>query len=205
MPPGPALAVALAEVDPAGVPNGAIVDLMVAQSRQLAHDQARLWAVINEVLHRRPFTPVEQVHRSEFPELFAADEVRAAVTWTRRAAEGETDLAFVLAEHLPLVLCAVSEGAIDRGRAVVFARHLADLTVEQATAICRALLPVAPRLTTGQLSTRRVDCSPRASPAAAPSTSTATDPAAAPSNCRSPTPTCTASPATPPRAGRGPG
>jgi hypothetical protein len=39
-------------------------------------------------------------------------------------------------ERLPLVHHALASGGIDRGKAVVFARHLDGLPAEQATTIC---------------------------------------------------------------------
>jgi hypothetical protein len=154
MPPGPPLAAVLAELEPALVPNDDVVDALIAGSRQLAHCQAQVFALMNEVLHRLPFAGPGEVRRGDGPGQFAADEVRAALAWTRRAAERETDLAFVLVTFLPLVQEALSEGRIDRGKAVVFAEHLAYLTAEQAEAICRRLLPVAGGLTPWQLGER---------------------------------------------------
>ena len=49
MPAGPELAAVLAGVDLAGVPNGRLVEVLRAQARQLAHEQARLLACLVEV------------------------------------------------------------------------------------------------------------------------------------------------------------
>ncbi|MBP2368369.1 HNH endonuclease signature motif containing protein [Pseudonocardia parietis] len=152
--PGPELATTLAGLDLDRVPNDDIGDVLVAQSRQLAHEQARMFATMAEVVCRRPFAGPLEVRRADTPELYGADEVRAALAWTRRAAESETDLAFVLVHALPQVQAALSQGHIDRGKARVFAQHLGDLPADQIAAVCAAVLPHAPRLTTGQIAER---------------------------------------------------
>ncbi|MBP2368907.1 DUF222 domain-containing protein [Pseudonocardia parietis] len=152
--PGPELATTLAGLDLDRVPNDDIGDVLVAQSRQLAHEQARMFATMAEVVCRRPFAGPLEVRRADTPELYGADEVRAALAWTRRAAESETDLAFVLVYALPQVQAALLQGHIDRGKARVFAQHLGDLPADQIAAVCAAVLPHAPRLTTGQIAER---------------------------------------------------
>lgn len=153
-PPGPELARMLSAVDAVTVPNDDIVDVLEAWSRQLAYDQARLFEAMTEVICRRPFAAPLEIRREDHPDQYGADEVRAALCWTRRHAEGETHLAYTLTRVLPLVQQALLEGRIDRGRAWVFAHHLVDLSPEQITAVCAALLPFAPRLTTGQIAER---------------------------------------------------
>lgn len=122
MPPGPELSALLAGLNLATVCNDDIVEVMIAQSRQVAYEQARLFAAMNEVIHCRPFAGPSEVRRGEAPEQYGADEVRAGLSWTRRAAEFETDLAFVLLSHLPLVQAALLAGQIDRPKACAFAR-----------------------------------------------------------------------------------
>ncbi|MBC3192577.1 DUF222 domain-containing protein [Pseudonocardia sp. C8] len=154
LPVGPGLAAALAGLDLARVPNDDIVDVLLAQSRQLAHEQARMLAALAEVVYRRPFAGPGQIHRGETPEPYAADEVRAALAWTRRAAEAETDLAVALVHDLPQVWTALDQGRIDRGKATVFATHLAGLPTTLRERVCTEVLPHAPRLTTGQIAER---------------------------------------------------
>jgi hypothetical protein len=154
MSPGPGLAAALDTLEHRRVPNDEIVEVLEAQSRQLAHEQARMFAVMNEVLHRLPAGGPGAVRRGSGPAPYAADEVRAALVWSRRSADRETDLAFALVVGLPAVQEALSEGRIDRGKAVVFADHLADLTPEQAASICGRVLPVAGGLTPWQIADR---------------------------------------------------
>ncbi len=150
LPPGPELAAVLARVDHRAAPTDDLVTVLEAHSRQLAHEQARMFSVMNEVLHRIPGT----TRRSPVPVPFAADEVRAALAWSRRFADRETDLAFALVVGLPLVQAALLAGRIDRGKAVVFADHLLNLSEEQAGAICRRVLPAAPGLTPWQIAER---------------------------------------------------
>ncbi len=154
MPPGPRLAAALSGLVVDLVPNDEIVEVMEAQSRQLAHEQARMFSVMNEVLHRLPAAVPGVVRRGSRPGQFAADEVRAALVWSRRHADRETDLAFALVVVLPQVQETLLAGRIDRGKAAVFAEHLVDLSVEQAEAICGRVLPAAPGLTPWQIADR---------------------------------------------------
>ena len=49
LPPGPELGVLLAGIDVSRVPNGRILEVLRAESRQLAHQQARLFAAMAEV------------------------------------------------------------------------------------------------------------------------------------------------------------
>ncbi|MQA15008.1 MAG: DUF222 domain-containing protein [Pseudonocardiaceae bacterium] len=126
----------------------------MAQSRQVAYEQARLFAAMNEVIHCEPFAGESEVRRGQVPDEYCADEVRAALSWTRRAAGNETGLAFTLLRTLPLVHAALLAGHIDRSKACVFARHLGDLTPEQIEVMCREVLPRAGRWTTGQIAAR---------------------------------------------------
>ncbi|MBO0851567.1 MAG: DUF222 domain-containing protein, partial [Pseudonocardia sp.] len=150
LPPGPELAA----VDLSEVPNGEIVAVLEARSRQRAHEEAQFLAVVAEVGRRDPDAGLHEVARLCEPARFGADETRCALAWTRRAAEAEHDLAEVLTARLPLVFAALDAGEIDRPKARVFCDHLVDLPVPDIERICGALLPVSGRLTTGQLGVR---------------------------------------------------
>ena len=154
MPAGPRLAAALARIDSARVPNNDLLALLVAQSRQAAHEAARLLGVIAEINRAVPTFDDAAVARLDRPVSHAADEVRAALAWSRRAADRECDLAEQLVHDLPQVYAAFLAGEIDRSKVRVFADHLAGLTQEQIATICQVLLPVAARLTPGQLVVR---------------------------------------------------
>ena len=154
IPPGPLLAVALARIDATRVQNNDLLALLAAQSRQASHESARLLGVIAEVGRAVPTFDDGAVDRLDRPVPHGADEVRAALAWSRRAADRECDLAEQVVHDLPQVYAAFLAGDIDRSRARVFAEHLAGLTQAQIATVCDALLPVAGRLTPGRLVVR---------------------------------------------------
>jgi hypothetical protein len=86
----------------------------------------------------------------------ASGEIAAALTLTSTAADRELSFADTVVTRLPQVFAALSAGLIDRPKAWVFADHLEDLLAERIAAICSVLVPMAPRLTIGQLRTRLV-------------------------------------------------
>jgi hypothetical protein len=152
--PGPELSAALAALDPAEVPGDQLVEVLRAQARQCAHEQARLWATMVEVGLADPSGGDDPAMRTGTVADWAPGEIAAALTWTYRTSDWELGLADVVVRHLPDVFAALSAGLIDRGKAVVFAQHLDPahgLTAAQTEAILARLLPVAPRLTTSQL------------------------------------------------------
>ncbi|SFN12956.1 protein of unknown function [Pseudonocardia ammonioxydans] len=154
MPPGPDLAAVLAAIDLTQVCNDDIDEVMLAHHRQLAHHQAHMFAAISEVVHRRPFAGKMEIRRGALPDQYGSDEIRFALAWNRRAAEYEMSLAVTLVSDLPQVQAFLCQGRIDRTKARVFAQHLADLPAAQRAAICEAVLPHAPKLTTGQIGER---------------------------------------------------
>jgi hypothetical protein len=153
MPPGPELAAALAGLEPARIPNAQIVDVLRAQARQLAHEQARLLKCLLEVGRADPHD-LHGARRLPAPGEWAGGEIAAALTLTGVAADRELDFAETLITRLPLVHAALSVGSIDRAKAWVFADHLQDTTAAQSAVICAALVPLASGLTTGQLRAR---------------------------------------------------
>ncbi|MGH3721873.1 MAG: DUF222 domain-containing protein [Pseudonocardiaceae bacterium] len=82
---------------------------------------------------------------------FSADEVRAALVLTRRAADAQFWLAYDLLTRLPAVHAAMGAGVLDEPRARVLSEWTTELHPEVARAVCDELVPRAPRLTTGQL------------------------------------------------------
>src|SRR5690242_8296419 len=154
MAPGPLLAAALARIDPVRVPNNDLLTVLAAQYRQANHEAARLLGVIAEIGRAVPTFDDAAVDRLDHPVPHAADEVRAALAWSRRAADRECDLAEQLVHDLPQVYAAFLAGEIDRSKVRVFADHLAGLTQAQIATVCEVLLPVAGRLTPGQLVVR---------------------------------------------------
>ena len=152
--PGSALGAALAAVDPARVPNNYLPELLAAQSRQSAHEAARMLGVLAEVGRARPTVDDAAVDRLAHPYLHSADEVRAELAWSRRAADAETCFAEQVVFELPAVHAAFLAGEIDRPKVRVFAQHCCGLTPAQITVVCARLVAVAGRLTPGQLAVR---------------------------------------------------
>lgn len=149
MPPGPALAGVLSELDLAQLTGFDCVQVLKAQYRQLSHERARLMVAMVEVgLHSAAGDDLTRMAR---PDEFSADEIRAALVLTRRAAEAQFSLAHDVLTRLPAAHSAMEAGMLDEPRARVFSEWTAELSPEQARAVCAALLPRAQRLTTGQL------------------------------------------------------
>ena len=125
-------------------------EVLKAQYRQLNHDTARLMVTMVEA-GLRALGPDDQPRRLAEPDEFSADETRAALVWSRRAAESRFWLAYDLLTRLPAVHAALAAGVIDEPRARALSEWTADLTDEQARLICQRLLPEAPGLVTGRL------------------------------------------------------
>jgi hypothetical protein len=154
MAPGPELGVLLAGIDISVLTGSEAVEVLRARARQLSHDQARLLATMVEVGLCDPDAHDGEVARLSEPPAYAADEIRAALAWTRRAADRELNFAEALVLRMPAVFTALETGRIDRSKAWVFADLCADLTPEQNEVVCTRLLPHAERLTTGELAAR---------------------------------------------------
>jgi hypothetical protein len=150
--PGPDLAMAMAGLDRRRLGGHDRVELLKARARQLAHDQAQLYADIHSVSEAigELFGP------GPLEEMFetTCSEVRTALTLTRRAAEVQVDLAFQLGERLPQVGEALNAGSIDLPRARVICDQTVHLTRGSAQSVADSVLLAAPELTTGQLRAR---------------------------------------------------
>jgi hypothetical protein len=151
-PTGPELGMRLALIDPRAATDEQLFDLLHAETRQLAYQQARTWAVLAEIATRDPmpnlppgtsWTP-EQIFES------AVDEVRAELRLTRRSARRELDHADAIASA-PRVMQALTSGAIDRTRAIILANGCFDLADEQHDALLDAVLPDAAGVTATRL------------------------------------------------------
>jgi hypothetical protein len=163
LPPGPELSAVLRAVPREKVPNARLVEVAQARARQLAHEQAELFADMVEITHAvavadLPGDRAEAVARAEQHFEWASHEIAAGLTWTPTAADRELGFATALVERLPLVYESLRQGHIDRGKARVFVEYLdpenGDLTHEQARRLCERFAPQAPGLTTKQLSDR---------------------------------------------------
>src|SRR6476469_8071167 len=151
-PTGPELCALLAPAEIGALTDDQLVELLGAEARQLAYQQARVWAAMAEIAHRDPtpnlapgtYWTADQIFES------AVDEVRAELRLTRRSARRELENADGVAE-LPCVMNAVETGVIDRARAIVLADGCLDLTDEQRTILLDTLLPDAARVTATRL------------------------------------------------------
>lgn len=151
-PAGPELGVRLAALDPHDAPDDALLDLLRAETRQLAHQQARQWAVLAEIARRDPLPNLPPGTRWGRDEIFdsAVHEVRAELLLTRRSARRELENAIGVAA-LPRVAAALAAGELDRTRALVLADGCLDLTAEQAATLLAELLPAAGTVTATRL------------------------------------------------------
>ncbi|MGH3864799.1 MAG: DUF222 domain-containing protein [Pseudonocardiaceae bacterium] len=149
--PGPELARVLAGLELSRLSGFDCVEVLKAQYRQANHERARVMAAMAEVGVCGPVLAGAELTRMAVPDEFSADEIRAALVLTRRAAESQFWLAHDLVTRLPQVHAAMHAGMLDEPRARVFSEWTTELSREQARAVCTELLPRAPRLTTGQL------------------------------------------------------
>ncbi len=154
MAPGPQLAAVLAGLDMHALTGSDLVEVLRARARQMSHEQAQLLVTMAEVGLCDPAAGPEEVGRLAQPQEFAADEIRAALSWTRTAAYREYTFAQALLTRLPAVFAALDAGEICRSKAWLFTELCAPLTGEQAQVVCEQMLPLAGRLTTGELAAR---------------------------------------------------
>lgn len=154
MPPGPRLATLLAGLDRSRLNGHDLVILAMARARQVAHDQAQLLSDIAEVAHCPPGDADSPVARVTEVDEFAADEIRMALTLTRRAAEAMLALALDLTRRLPRVHAALLAGQIDLARARVFSQETSALSESAARQVVDQVIDAAEGLTTGQLAAR---------------------------------------------------
>ncbi|WP_344741100.1 HNH endonuclease signature motif containing protein [Pseudonocardia halophobica] len=147
LPPGPALAAALAAIDPITLPLPDRLTVVEAWHRQHSHSRAGFYRALVALGTDDPTQP-------GWSERDWSDEVRAALAWTRRAADARADDAVTLVVDLPLVWAALDAGRIDPPKAAVFAQHLTGLPAAQIAHLCRLVLPRAPRWTTTEISRR---------------------------------------------------
>ena len=140
--PGVQLGSALAAVDRSTLDGDSLVEVLIAQSRQLAHEQALLLADLVAVAEAVPVAE------------FAPMEIGAALTWTRQTASAHLALAQDIVQRLPMVYDALLAGDIDLPKARVITDSVVSLDPATAGKIATSILPAAPTLTTGQLRAR---------------------------------------------------
>jgi hypothetical protein len=153
VPAGPKLARLLPRIELRAVPDEQVGGVLAAEYRQLAHQQARAWQAMVEVLQRHRWLEVELRLTPDRVFDSAASEIRAELGLTRRAAERELGYAETVAS-VPQVAQALSAGQLDRTRAIVLAEGCWDLTVEQQATVLKELLPCAGQRTASELADR---------------------------------------------------
>jgi hypothetical protein len=149
--PGPELAAVLAAVDRDRLNGYDRIDLLQARSRQVAHDQAEMYAdrlAVAEAVGEELSS--EGCDLAEIEDS-AASEIRACLVWTRRAAESQLGLARDLCQRLPQVWEALDVGLIDLPRARVIVNQTLHLDSELARQVADQALERASTQTTGQL------------------------------------------------------
>jgi hypothetical protein len=120
MAPGPKLAAVLAGLDRARLVGKDLVRLAQARVRQLAYEQAQVWADILEIA-TVPYTDPDElaVLRVEDLEDWAEAEVAAALSWTSMATAVQVELARESIRRLPAIHAAMLAGLIDAPKAKV--------------------------------------------------------------------------------------
>jgi len=152
--PGPHLAAVLSSIDDSKLNGFDLVVVLRARARQASHDQARYYNTISEVARAVPTGRDGIPDRSEEWFEYAADELRAALTLTRRAADSEIDFAYHLTERLPQLSEALLAGDIDIRRARTIFHGVGHLADASAVDVAEAAVREASGLTTGQLRAR---------------------------------------------------
>ena len=152
--PGPFLAMLLEHYDRQLLNGHDLVRLLKARERQIAHLQAGSYADIDEIGLAAPGNASSEVERLGEASEFAADEIRAALNLTRRAAEFRNCESGDLIDRLPQVWRMLDQGLIDLARARVFLRGTSHVSTEVARSVVGQLAGLAPNLTTGQLAHR---------------------------------------------------
>jgi hypothetical protein len=154
MVPGPALAASLASIDRSELNGHNLVLVLQAQARLIAHLQAEFMATMVDISCCPPGDVDSPPVRSGLLEEFAADEIRAALRLTRRAADSELAFGWELCEHLPRVWEALHSGDIDIRRGRVITNGVAHLPEDTARRVVNEIIVDAAGLTTGQLTAR---------------------------------------------------
>ena len=151
IPVGPFLGAILAQLDRTKLNGHDLVRTMKARERLVAHFQAGSLADVVEIAHSAAGDANSPADRIEEAAEFASDEIRAALTMTRRAADARLSLACDIRESLPRSWSLLDQGVIDLARAMVIVRGVAHLTEDEAREVVETVASRAPDLTTGQL------------------------------------------------------
>src|ERR1700742_2656071 len=112
--PGPELGAVLAGLDIHVLAGADLVEVLRARARQLSHEQAQLFMVMAEIGVCDPDAGPDEVAGLTTASEYAADEIRAALAWTRTAAYREYHVAETLVARMPQVFTALNAGIICR-------------------------------------------------------------------------------------------
>ena len=151
MPPGPVLARLVEDVWAGGLADlndDELIGVMGAARRLAARYAALEFAAVADLDRRR----TAAVPEAADPRAAAhtSEELAAALVLTGRGADMLLDLSIGLA-RCPAVMAALTDGLIDRSRAVIFVDELAALNDRDAASVAATILPKAPDLTTSRL------------------------------------------------------
>lgn len=154
MTPGAKLAAALELIDRNSLNGYELVILARAERRQVNHYEAASLQTVAELAHTPPGFAGSPPQRVGTVDEYAADELRPALGWTRRAADRFLGLALDVCERFPLVLQGMNQGRIDGPKARVIVNVLGHLENHQITRITEESLIDAGEKTTGELGAR---------------------------------------------------
>lgn len=154
MKPGPFLAAIVASTDVHRLNGFDVIRLVQARQRLASHHEAGKHEAIAEVAYIPPGDRNSGVLRSSEQYEYAAVEVAAALTLTRRASEDQLSRAVAITERLRRVLDVFYEGRLDLPKVRVFEQALGHLPDETVEWILDEVLDDAEDLTTGQLRAR---------------------------------------------------
>ena len=155
----------------AGVGDDELIGVLTAWQRTESWAAAGRLSAAAELARRRPATSKDHATRGGNPApwgKFCADEVAAALSVSRRAAEKTTAVAHDLATRLPLTRQALHEGIIDAYKAQIIAEATRCLDAAAAAAAEAAIVPDrVTGKTPGQIRTEIARAVLKADPAAA--------------------------------------
>lgn len=152
--PGPFLSALVSSIDPARLDGHDAVRLMKARARLVAHNEAGRYRAMAEVAFAPAVAPHCGVVRTSEEVEYAAVEIAAALTLTRRTSEREMTRAVSLSDGLRRVRERLDAGEIDLAKTRVLDDTLGHLPSEVVDPALDRVLDEAPGLTPGQLRAR---------------------------------------------------
>jgi hypothetical protein len=154
IPVGPFLAAIAGSVDRTRLNGHDAVRIMQIEARLSSHFEAGKLASMSEVAFCPPGGPNAPVERSHAEIEYAAVEIAAALSLTRRSAEFQRDEALCLTGRLGRVWQRFSDGDLDAHRVRAFHQQLGHHDREVIDAVLDRVLDDGTRLTAGQLRAR---------------------------------------------------